>query len=87
MFLQPFLAYQATPTVTLTVQSESTANWTADEKQWTVPVNVLISKLSSFGAFPASYSIGLGAFVAHPDVGPSWKLRGAITVLLPRTRR
>jgi hypothetical protein len=27
MFLQPFLAYQATPTLALTVNSETTANW------------------------------------------------------------
>ena len=84
MFLQPFLAYQATRTVTLTLQSESVANWEADEGKWTVPINILVSKLSSFGVFPASYQIGFGGFVAHPDTGPSWKIRGAIVVLLPR---
>ena len=87
MFLQPFLAYQATHTITLTVQSETTANWEADEQQWTVPLNFLVSKLASFGPFPASYAIGVGAFVAHPDVGPSWKIRGEITLLLPKTRK
>jgi hypothetical protein len=86
MFLQPFLAYQATQTLTLTVQSESTANWEVDDGRWTVPINVLVSKLASFGTFPASYAIGVGGFVAHPDVGPSWKLRGAVTILLPRRR-
>jgi hypothetical protein len=54
MFLQPFLAYQATP------------------------------KLSTFGVFPASYQFGVGGFPAHPDLGPSWKIRGAIVILLPR---
>jgi hypothetical protein len=34
--------------------------------------------------FPASYQIGFGAFAAHPAVGPSWKIRGGITILLPR---
>ncbi len=86
MFLQPFLAYQATHTITLTVQSESTANWEVDEGRWTVPINVLVSKLSSFGTFPASYAVGVGGFVSHPDVGPSWKIRGAIVILLPRRR-
>jgi hypothetical protein len=70
MFLQPFLAYQATHTITLTVQSETTANWEVDEGRWTVPINVLVSKLSSFGTFPASYAVGFGGFVDHPDVGP-----------------
>jgi hypothetical protein len=86
MFLQPFLAYQATRTVTLTVQSETSANWEVDEDRWSVPLNVSASKLSSFGTFPASYQIGFGGFAAHPDVGPSWKLRGAIVILLPRGR-
>ena len=88
MFLQPFLAYQAKRTITLTIQSEMTANWEAedDDDTWTVPINFLASKLSSFGPFPASYQIGFGAFPAHPNVGPSWKIRGAIVLLLPRSR-
>jgi hypothetical protein len=81
MFLQPFLAYQATRTVTLSAQSEMTANWEADDKQWTAPLNFIVSKLSSFGTFPASYQFGFGAFAAHPDVGPSWKIRAAIVIL------
>jgi len=84
MFLQPFFAYQATRTLTITVQSESTANWEVDEGRWTVPINTIVSKLSSFGTFPASYQLGFGGFPVHPDVGPSWKIRGAIVLLLPR---
>ena len=84
MFVQPFLAYQATRTLTLTVQSETTANWEVDEGRWTVPINVVLSKLSTFGVFPASYQVGLGGFPVHPETGPSWKIRGAIVVLLPR---
>ncbi len=86
MFLQPFFAYQATRTVTVTLQSETTANWEIDENRWTVPINVLLAKLSSFGPFPASYQLGFGAFVEHPDIGPSWKIRSAIVILLPRRR-
>jgi hypothetical protein len=87
MFLQPFLAYQATHTVTYTVQSETTVNWDADDQKVTFPINFLVSKLSSFGVFPASYQLGFGVFPVHPDIGPSWKIRGAIVLLLPRTRR
>lgn len=86
MFVQPFFAYQATRTVTVTLQSETTANWEVNEDRWTVPINVLFAKLSSCGAFPASYQLGFGGFVAHPDIGPSWKIRGAIVILLPRRR-
>jgi hypothetical protein len=84
MFLQPFFAYQAARTVTITLQSETTANWEVDEGRWTIPINVLFAKLSSFGTFPASYQLGFGGFVEHPDTGPSWKVRGAIVILLPR---
>src|SRR5262245_11688614 len=86
MFLQPFVSYQATHTITLTGQSEMTANWEVDDDRWTVPINVIVSKLSSFGTFPASYQVGFGAFPVHPDIGPSWKIRAAIVILLPRAR-
>ena len=88
MFLQPFLSYQATKTITLTVQSETTANWDAAPGQrWTVPINFLIAKLSTFGTFPASYQLGYGVFPWHPDIGPSWKVRAAIVILLPRKQK
>src|SRR5262245_52495906 len=85
MFLQPFLSYQATHTVTVTVQSETTANWEAedDDDTWTIPINVAVSKIASFGPFPASYQFGFGVFPVHPDIGPSWKIRSAIVLLLP----
>jgi hypothetical protein len=84
MFLQPFLAYQAARTITITVQSETTANWEVDEGRWTVPINLLVAKLSTFGVFPASYQVGFGGYPVHPEIGPSWKVRGAIVILLPR---
>jgi hypothetical protein len=86
MFLQPFASYQATHTITLTVQSETTANWEVDEDRWTIPINVIVSKLSSFGVFPASYQVGFGTFPVHPEIGPSWKIRAAIVILLPRAK-
>ncbi len=87
MFFQPFFAYQATKTITLNVNSESTANWEASSDKWTIPIQFSVSKLNSFGAFPASYQLGWGIFAAHPDIGPTWRLRTAITLLLPRTPR
>src|SRR5262245_57837539 len=69
MFLQPFVAYQATRTVTLTVNSETTANWEAhDGDRWTVPILGEISKLDKLGPFPASYQLGLAWFAATPGI-------------------
>ena len=72
---------------TLSVQSETTANWEVDDGRWTVPINFSMSKLSSFGTFPASYQLGFGAYPLHPEIGPSWKIRAAIVLLLPRAKR
>ena len=62
-------------------------NWEVDEGRWTVPINLSVSKLSSFGTFPASYQLGFGAYPLHPEIGPSWKIRAAIVLLLPRAKR
>jgi len=86
MFLQPFCSYQATKTLTLTIQSESTANWEGESDTWTVPINFIVAKLSTFGHFPASYQLGAGGYPAHPDSGPTWKIRAAIVILLPKER-
>jgi hypothetical protein len=86
MFLQPFVAYQAKHKITLSLNSEATANWEAEEETWTIPIIASIAKLSSFGAFPASYQVGGGGYAVHPTIGPSWKLRGAIVILLPHRK-
>jgi hypothetical protein len=58
MFLQPFLAYTTSNAWTFTAQSESTADWEIDgDGRWNVPINGLVAKLSSFGSFPASYTL------------------------------
>jgi hypothetical protein len=87
MFLQPFLAYQATRTLTLTVNSETTANWEAHgDDRWTVPVLFQASKLDKLGPFPASYQLGLSFFPEHPDIGPTWNIRAAVVLLLPEKK-
>jgi hypothetical protein len=87
MFVEPFFAYQTTKTLTLTIQSESTADWEADTHTWTIPTNFEVAKLSTFGHFPASYQFGVGGYPAHPESGPSWKIRAAIIILLPKAEK
>jgi hypothetical protein len=87
MFTQPFLAYTTRKAVTWTLMSEASANWKAESgQQWTVPLMFQVSKLSWFGPFPASYTLGAGYFLDTPDGGPSFRLRAAFTLLLPRRR-
>jgi hypothetical protein len=77
-------AQQPPPSPAVQDGAEDLANWEVDEDRWTVPINLIFAKLSSFGVFPASYQLGVGGFAAHPEIGPSWKVRGAIVILLPR---
>jgi hypothetical protein len=87
LFLQPFVAYQATQTLTLTVNSETTANWEAHgDDRWTVPILFQAGKLDKLGPFPASYQLGLSFFPAHPDLGPMWNIRAAVVLLLPEKK-
>jgi hypothetical protein len=86
MFFQPFLSYTTKKLVTFSVNSESTANWQAEDDQWTVPINFVVAKLTTFGVFPASYQLGVGAYVVSPEGGPTWQLRAAIVIILPRRR-
>jgi len=87
LFLQPFVAYTTKDAWTYTIQSESTGNWKIDgDGRWNVPINGLVAKLATFGTFPASYQLGGGYFVVHPDNGATWKIRAAITILMPRKK-
>ena len=83
-FNQPFFAHQFPHAVTLTLQSESTYNWKADSaNDWTIPVNVIVSKVTKLGTFPMSLGFGGGYYVESPEIGPDWKLRAVATWILP----
>lgn len=82
--LQPFVTFGATKTVTLTLNSEANANWQADSgDEWTVPVQLFVSKIVKLGHQPLSVQIGGGWFAEKPDGGPDWRLRSGITLLIP----
>jgi hypothetical protein len=66
MFILPFLAYTTNNALTITVQSKSVANFKAATDQWTVPINLLFSKVATFGTFPSQLS-GRLRRVRHPS--------------------
>ena len=43
---------------TLSFQSETSYNW--ETEKWTVPVNVAVAKLTTFGRLPVSLQAGVG---------------------------
>jgi len=82
-FMQPFLAYTTPTAWTYSIQSETTYNW--EREQWSVPINVGISKLVRWGKLPVSLQAGAGYWVESPDAGPEgWRFRLQASFVLPK---
>lgn len=82
-FLQPFLSYTTHDAWTFSLNTESTYDWKAEE--WSVPINVQISKLVKFGAQPVSLSAGARYWATAPENGPEgWGVRVGMTFLFPK---
>ena len=83
--LQPFLSYATKNAVTFSINTESNYNWKAESgEEWTVPINVAVSKVARMGPFPFSIQAGGGYYAKSPAGGTDWKLRLAYTLILPR---
>ena len=67
-FVQPFVAYTTPNALTLSLQSETSYNWTS--KNWSVPINVAASQLVKIGKLPVSLQAGIGYWAESPDNGP-----------------
>lgn len=84
-FIQPFLAFGTKTGVTYTINTESTANWeAASDEEWTVPINLQITKVTKLGRRPISVGIGAGYYAEKPEEGPDWRLRTILTLLFPK---
>ena len=81
-FLQPFLAFVTKTHTTLTANTESSYDWTAEE--WTVPVNLTVSQLVKVGKQPISLQVGYRNYLDAPKGGPDWGLRFQVTFLFPK---
>lgn len=81
-YMQPFVAYTWPTATTLTLNTESTYDWTA--KQWTTPLNLMLSQVFKIGEQPVSFQIGGRYYAESPAQGPTWGLRFNLTFLFPR---
>jgi len=82
-FMQPFAAYTWPSAWTASLQTETSYNW--ETEQWSVPVNVALSKLVMFGRLPVSLQGGIGYWVESPDNGPEgFRFRLQANIVLPR---
>ena len=82
-FMQPFVAYTWPSAWTASVQSETSYNW--ETEQWSVPVNVALSKLVMIGKVPVSLQGGVGYWAESPDAGPEgFRFRLQANIVLPK---
>jgi hypothetical protein len=82
-FLQPFLSYSTPTAWTFGLNTESTYDW--KKQQWSVPLNVSVSKVTKFGSQLVSVGGGLRYWVESPDSGPDGLgVRLIVTMLFPK---
>ncbi|EGR5930655.1 hypothetical protein BS028_28570 [Vibrio parahaemolyticus] len=62
--------------------TESTYDWKSE--QWTVPINLAVSKLTSIGDQKVSFQFGGRYYATAPDGGPDWGLRFSAIFLFPK---
>jgi hypothetical protein len=83
-FMQPFVAYTWPSAWTVSAQSESTYNWKAE--QWSVPVNVSISRLVRIGQLPVSLLGSVGYWFESADTSPEGiRFRLQANIVLPKS--
>ena len=82
-FLQPFVSYTTKTAWTVSLNTESTYDWTA--QKWAVPINFSVSKLMRFGKQPVSIAAGPKCWATSPTGAPSGcGLRFSVTPLFPK---
>lgn len=84
-FLQPFMSYTTPEAWSYVLNTESTYDWNA--KEWSVPINAMISKLVVVGRQKQMVSLqgGVGYYAASTRNGANgWRARAAVTFLFPK---
>jgi hypothetical protein len=82
-FVQPFLTYTTPKAVTVGLNTESTYDWEAE--QWSVPVNISLTKVTRVGRQLVSVGGGLRYWADGPASAPEGiGYRLVFTLLFPR---
>jgi hypothetical protein len=73
-----------TPTAwSFTLNTESTYDW--ENRQWAVPLNALVSKVTKIGDQIVSFGGGVRYWADGPEGGPhGWGFRLVVTLLFPK---
>ena len=82
-FVQPFLAYATANAWTFNLNSEATYDWLNNEAS--IPVNVMVTKITKIGRQPVSLGAGIRYWAASSAGGPQgWAARAVFTLLFPK---
>ena len=81
-FIQPFIAYATPDAWTFSLNTEASYDW--EGEQWSVPINLSVSKLITFGRQPVSIGVGARYHAESSPGGPrGWGARLVVTFLFP----
>lgn len=80
-FLQPFLSYTFPDTTSISLNTESSYDWS--NRQWTVPLNINVAKVFKIGDQRVQFGIGGRYWAVRPDGGARWGVRFNMTLLFP----
>ena len=82
-FMQPFISYTTADAWTFSLNTETTYDW--ENEEWTVPINAVVSKLTSLGRQPVSIFGGVRYYADSPEGGPhDFGMRFGMTFLFPK---
>jgi hypothetical protein len=82
-FIQPFISYTTPTAWTYGINTESAYDW--KHRQWSVPINVSVSKVTKIDTQLMSVDGGVRYWAVGPDSGPhGWGLRLVLTLLFPK---
>ena len=82
-FMQPFLTYITPEAVTIALNTETTYDW--ENEQWTVPVNLAVTKVMTIGSQIVSVGGGVTYWAEAPDNGPEgFGVRLLFTFIFPK---
>ena len=82
-FIQPFVTYTAKSAISITLQTESIYDW--DAEQWSVPLMVVVTKVTKIGHQMVSFGGGIRYWAESPDNGPEgWGGRLVFTLMFPK---
>lgn len=81
-YLQPFLSFTTSTHTTYAINSEST--YDGQIKEWTVPLNFMVSQLVKIGSRPVQFQVGYRKYVTNPTDTPDHGIRAAVTFLFPK---